>query len=95
MNIKTLREARQTLAQTVDECQKGRVLLTRNGKPVAVLIGVEGHELEDVLLTANSSFWRMLKSSFEDPRPRRSLEEVRRRLRQRRGGVARKSGKKT
>lgn len=50
--------------------------ITRNGKPCAIVIGVEGHDLEDVMLMSNPRFWRMIEASRKDPKTY-SVEEVR------------------
>ena len=76
MKVVALREAKQKLSATVDESQEQRVLITRYGKPAAILIGVEGEELEDILLRSNPRFWEMIEASRSDPR-RLSLAEVR------------------
>ena len=44
-----LREAKDKLSEAVDASQRGCVLVTRHGKPVAVLVGVEGRDLLDVV----------------------------------------------
>jgi len=68
MRVLAMRDAKAGLSATLDEAQHDRVLITRNGKPSAIVIGVEGREFEDVLLMANPKFWQMIEASRRDPR---------------------------
>lgn len=45
----------------VNEAQRERVVLTRGGKPVALLIGVEGLDEEQLQLGSSDKFWRLLE----------------------------------
>ena len=76
MKVLAMREAKAGLSATLDEAQHERVLITRNGKPSAIVIGVEGHDFEDVLLMSNPKFWEMIEASRKDPTTY-SIEEVR------------------
>lgn len=67
MKVLAIREAKAGLSAALDEAQHERVLITRNGKPSAIVIGVEGHEYEDVLLMSNPRFWEMIEASRQDP----------------------------
>ena len=62
MKVLGVREAKQTLSECIDQAQKERVLITKHGKPAAVVIGVAGKDLEDVLLQMDPAFWRMIES---------------------------------
>ena len=79
MKVVALREAKQQLSGCVVHAQRERVLITKQGRPAALMIGVEGHDLEDVLLMQNPRFWRMIEARRTLPTV--SLDEVRRRLR--------------
>ena len=37
------------------------MLITRHGKPAALVIGVEGHDIEDVLLRQDLAFWKLVE----------------------------------
>ena len=50
MRMVGVREAQAKLSELVSRSQKERIILTRHGKPVAVISGVEGMDVEDVLL---------------------------------------------
>jgi hypothetical protein len=49
------------LAKCVRQSQRERVVLTRKGKPVAVLLGVAGLDLEQVLLGQSDEFWSLIR----------------------------------
>lgn len=36
-------------------------MISRRGKPCAVLVGVEGHDVEDLELAGSEEFWRMIE----------------------------------
>ena len=76
MKVRAMRDAKAGLSATLDEAQRERVLITRNGKPSAILIGVEGRDFEEVLLASNPRFWEMIEKSRKDPRTY-STEEIR------------------
>ena|SRR2546422_336271 len=76
MKVVAVREAKTGLSVTLDDAQRERVLITRNGRPCAIVIGVEGRDLEDVMLMSNPRFWRMIERSRKDPKTY-SMEEVR------------------
>jgi prevent-host-death family protein len=78
MKVVALREAKQRLSGCVVRAQHERVLITKQGRPAALMIGVEGHDIEDVLLMQNPRFWRMIEARRSEPSL--SLEEVRTRL---------------
>jgi len=91
VKVVPLREAKQGLSATVDDAQKERVLITRHGRPAAVVIGVEGQSMEDVLLMQNPAFWRLIEARRRQPATM-TLEQVRKRLGV--GGQGRASGGK-
>jgi len=74
----TVRHLQKRVKESVDVAQKERVVVTRHGRPAAVLIGVEGQDWEDLVFQTNPSFWRMI----ERRRRQRTtpLAEVRRQL---------------
>lgn len=76
MKVMAMRDAKTGLSSTLDEAQRERVLITRNGKPSAIVIGVEGRDFEDVLLMSNPRFWELIEAARKDPRTY-SMEEVR------------------
>jgi prevent-host-death family protein len=61
MKIVAVREAKASLSEYIAKAQRDRVLITRHGKPAALVIGVEGEDLEDLLTMANPRFWEMIE----------------------------------
>ncbi len=50
------------LAQCVKQAQKDRVVLTRNGKPLAILVGVKGLDWEQLELGYSDEFWSLIRA---------------------------------
>lgn len=78
MKTLSVRELQQSVKDTVDASQKGHVMVTRHGKPVAVLVGVEGKDWETVYWETNRSLWKTIKKRRKDETI--TLTEMRRRL---------------
>lgn len=49
-----------TLASCVQDAQQEQIVLTHNGKPVALMVGVEGMEEEQLQLGASGPFWQLI-----------------------------------
>ena len=58
--MKTMNLDRATLKRCIKDAQRERVVLTRNGRPVALLIGVEGMDKEQVQLGSSDRFWTLI-----------------------------------
>jgi prevent-host-death family protein len=84
MKVVALGQAKNALSAYVDQAQHDRVLVTRHGKPAAIIIGVEGEEFEDLMTRSDPEFWQMIESRRKASKTI-SSDEMRRRL-----GVARK-----
>ena len=67
MKLVGLREAKQGLNALVAHAQQERVLLTRHGRPVALLIGVEGQDLESIMTAADKRFWTWVEARRREP----------------------------
>jgi prevent-host-death family protein len=50
------------LDDCVDEAQHENVIVTRNGKPVALVVGVAGLDAEQVELGSSPDFWKLITS---------------------------------
>ena len=63
MKMKTvaLRDMKTGLSAYIDEAQKSSILITRHGKPAALVWGVEGRDLEDIFYMTNRTFWATLR----------------------------------
>lgn len=77
MKTVPLREAKQSLSGCVEHAQRERVLITKHGRPAALVIGVEGRELEDIL-AADPDFWTLIESRRREPTV--AIADVRARL---------------
>lgn len=49
------------LDTAISKAQRERVVITRDGKPVALLIGVEGLDEEQLQLGSSDKFWRLIE----------------------------------
>lgn len=79
MKVVALGKAKNELSTYVDQSQSDRVLITRHGRPAAVLIGVEGECIEDVLTASDDAFWALIEHRRKHSRTI-SAEEMRERL---------------
>ena len=68
MKIESLREVKAKLSKIVKELPSERsVVITRNGRPCAVLLPVtEESDLESMLLTQRKDFWQMLDDAHKE-----------------------------
>lgn len=80
MKVIALREARAGLSTYVQQAQQGGVLITKHGKPAAMLIGVEGEEMEDLMIRTDPEFWAMIQERRRPGRTTFTTQEVKRRL---------------
>ena len=78
MKVVPIKDAKAKLSGYCDDAQHERVLITRHGKPVALVIGVEGQDLEHVMTASNPDFWRLIEERRRQPTL--SSEEMRERL---------------
>ncbi len=68
MKAVTARDLQKKVKECVDTPQEERVVITRRGRPAAVLVGVEGKDWDDVVLQTSPAFWKLIEvlpSSFE------------------------------
>jgi prevent-host-death family protein len=56
----TVFEARNNFSRTLDAARKEVVVVTRNGKPVAAIQGIDDDDMEDLLLERSEKFWTMI-----------------------------------
>lgn len=68
MKIESLREVKSKLSRIVKELPSDRsVVITKNGKPCAVLFPVtEETDLESLLLAQNKEFWQMFDRAHRE-----------------------------
>jgi prevent-host-death family protein len=69
----------------LDSAQSDRIVISRAGKPCAVLVGIEEYDAEDLTLATSDDFWRMIQQRrvhgksipLEDVEARLQLRAVR------------------
>lgn len=63
MSIKTvaLRNMKEGLSNYIAISQKNYVLITKHGRPSAIMRGVEGYDLEDIFYMTNREFWLTMR----------------------------------
>lgn len=79
MKVVPLGKVKNELSNYVEKSQRDQVLITRHGRPAAILIGVEGESIEDVLTASDGDFWALIEERRKQSKTI-SAEEVRRRL---------------
>ena len=73
MKVITVQEA--NFEDCIRDAQKERVVLTRGGKPVAILVGVAGLDLEQIELGHSDEFWNLIRGRRRQRRmSRKELE---------------------
>jgi prevent-host-death family protein len=73
------REAKAGFSELLDSAQSDDVVILRHGKPVAVLTGVAGADMEELFWSTNDDLQKQIKRTRENPRPV-PHEEARKRL---------------
>ena len=66
MKTVTVRDLQKSVRECVDIAQDDRVVITRHGRPAAVLVGIEGEEWEDVVLQTSASFWQLIEKRRQE-----------------------------
>ena len=67
MKTVPVRDLQKKLKRCIDEAQEGRVVITRRGKPAALLVGVEGKDWETVILETDPTFWKLIQERRKEP----------------------------
>lgn len=78
MKLVGLKQAKASLSEFVDAAQHDRILITRRGQLAALVIGVEGQDIEQVVLGCDPEFWKMIESRRRQTGPTLTSEDVRR-----------------
>jgi prevent-host-death family protein len=74
--MKTIGLKQATLDDCIKNAQQERVVITRNGKPVALIVGVEGMDREQLQLGSSDKFWKLIdKRRKEKTISRAELEQ--------------------
>ena len=67
MKTVSVRDLQKKVRECVNAAQSDRVIITRRGKPAAILVGVEGENWETVVLETNQKFWRLIDKRRKQP----------------------------
>jgi prevent-host-death family protein len=67
MKTVAVRELQKKLKECIDDAQRDRIVITRRGRPAAVIVGVEGHDWERIVLETSASFWRFIEKRRAQP----------------------------
>jgi prevent-host-death family protein len=59
--MKTVGIQAADLENCIQEAQRENIVITRKGKPVALLIGVEGMDWEQIKLGHSQKFWMLIR----------------------------------
>ena len=79
MKTVSVRDLQKRVKECVDHAQEDRIVITRHGKPAAVLVGVEGSDWESLVLQTDPRFWKLIRARRREPTV--SLRQMRARLR--------------
>ena len=60
MKTMTVFEARNHFSRTLEAAKDDVVIVTRNGRPVAAIQGIDDDDIEDLLLERSERFWDMI-----------------------------------
>jgi prevent-host-death family protein len=74
MKETTLEQFVRDVQEVMEEAQHERILVTRDGVPFAVVMGIAHKDQEDLRLENSPEFWRMIEERRRDPTVR--LEDV-------------------
>ena len=61
MNSISANELETNLDAVLSSAQGERILISRRGRPCAVLVGIEDYDVEDLRLASSQDFWRMIR----------------------------------
>lgn len=81
MKKATVQDLQKHAEEFVAQAQKDRVVITRQGKPAAVLVGVNKQDWESVVLQTDPKFWKLIRARRKQAT--RPLSQVKDRLRRR------------
>jgi prevent-host-death family protein len=81
MKAVNARDLQKKIKECVDMSQQEQVVITRRGKPAAVMVGVEGKDWEEVVLQTSATFWKLIEERRKQSTM--SMKELRTRLKKR------------
>ena len=63
MKTYSIRELRDHLSEAVEESQRSAIVLLKHGKPIAVIRGVEGYTLDDLITANDRELWEQVRKA--------------------------------
>ncbi len=72
----TLEQLSEQLQDYVQSAQQEQILITQNGKPIALLLGLENIDPEQWNLQLSPEFWQMIRDRRQRPTISISLVEA-------------------
>lgn len=72
----TLEQLSEQLQDYVRSAQQEQILITQNGKPIALLLGLENIDPEQWNLQLSPEFWQMIRDRRQRPTISLSLVEA-------------------
>ncbi|MBI2897485.1 MAG: hypothetical protein HYY06_28255 [Deltaproteobacteria bacterium] len=79
MKIVSAREAKEGFAECGEASQKDLVVVTKYGRPFVLMVGVQGKDLEQIVLGMDDELWETIEARRHQPELL-SHDEVRRSL---------------
>jgi prevent-host-death family protein len=67
MKEMTLEQLSPEVSQIMAAAQRERILITRKGEPIALVVGIENKDEEDFRLQTSPEFWRMIEERRREP----------------------------
>ncbi len=59
--MRTIGIEQATLERCVQDAQQERIVITGNGKPLVLIVGVEGIDIEQLELGSSDKFWTLMQ----------------------------------
>ena len=78
MKTISVRDLQKRIRSVMETAQNGQVVITRNGQPIAVVVGVEGANWETLAVEPSRAFWKEI--ALRRDQETISLADVRKRL---------------
>lgn len=75
MKIAPLANVKARLSEYVDACRESPVVVTRNGRAVAMLIPINDDDLDSAFLANNPRFMEIIRRSWQQVREGRGIPE--------------------
>ncbi|WP_152052066.1 hypothetical protein [Tautonia marina] len=65
--MKTIRIEQTSLDSCVRDAQHERVILTKDGIPIALVVGLEGFDAEQLEQSSSAAFWKLISERRAQP----------------------------